>query len=99
MSTAHRVFNLLVKTGKGYTNDELVMKVLGGPVDDNSRATIRVAIRSIRMSGTPVVKKARYSKSTGKMIDSKYFIPVSQDITHLDECPRGRPSRAYAVPA
>lgn len=99
MSIADRVFNLLVKTGKGYTNDELVAKAIGGSVTENSRASIRVAVRTIREAGTPVIKKARYNKATGKMLPAKYFIPVSQDQVMQMDTPRGRPRRDYAVPA
>jgi biotin operon repressor len=92
-SVPGQVFTLLTKTGKGFTNDQLAAKV------GTSREAIRVAVRAIRQTGTPVVKKVTYDKRTNKMNVAKYFIPVSQDITTLEDCPRGRPSRKFAVPA
>lgn len=92
-SVPGKVFTLLTKTGKGFTNDQLANKL------GTSETHIRAAVRAIRMAGTPVVKKVTFDKRTNKMNRAKYFIPVSQDVTHLDECPRGRPSRKFAVPA
>jgi len=89
----NKLFNLLTKTGKGFTNSQLASKF------DTSEVHIRNAVRAIRQTGTPVVKKVTFDKRTNKMNPAKYFIPVSQDITTLEDCPIGRPSRKYAVPA
>lgn len=93
MTIADRVFNLMTRTGKGYTNDELAVKV------QTTRDSVRGIISGLRAEGVPIVKKARYDKATGKMLPAKYFIPVSQDHVIQTEVPRGRPSRSYAVPA
>jgi transcription initiation factor IIE alpha subunit len=90
--TAEAVLDILTRTGKGFTNEQLAKKV------GKSQAAVRAAIRVIRSAGeVPVVKKVVINKKTNKLEPAKYFVPVSQDFTVQTTVPLGRPSRAFAV--
>ena len=93
MKVIDSIFNLLRKTGKGYTNEQIADRI------GVSTHSVRAHICRLRNEGVPIVKKVTYDKRTGKLNHAKYFIPVSQDLVEEVFVPRGRPSREFAVPA